>query len=85
MLSLTVSFSDLQVFFFFFFFDLDTGIMLPTNGTVVVSRVSSCVDTANTGLNEGSVRERLFSAPARKDIVLDPLVCKFLLWTENQM
>lgn len=59
--------------------------MLPTDRTVVASRVSSCVVTANGGLNEGSVEEGVFSASARKDVVRDPLVCKLLLWTENQM
>lgn len=58
--------------------------MLPINRTVTASNESSCVLTANRGLNEGSVEERLCSASAGKDAVLDPPVCKLLLWTENQ-
>lgn len=58
--------------------------MLPMNRTFIASNVSSCVLTANRALNEGSVEERLCSASAGKDVELDPLVCKLLLWTENQ-
>lgn len=47
-------------------------------------RVSSCVITANRSLSEGLVKERVFSASARKDVVLKSLVCKLLPQTENQ-